>query len=246
MRFTLLLPLVALFAATIYAGAEYRSFRAKVAISDTLVKNTIPFERVLDKPERRILVVGDSTGVGVGAVVRELSLAGRLGADYPEAGVTNRAVSGAKVRDVAGQLAAVKGMHFDLVYVQVGGNDIVRFTRLSELENDLAKMIDKAKSCGDQVVVATSGNVGAAPIFPNGLHWLLHSRTLNVRKIFQTVVRRGTVHYVDLFMDEAADPFALEPKRYYAADSFHPSADGYGVWYGEIRDAIGSLPGWKR
>ncbi len=246
MLFTLMIALIVIVATFIYAWAEYRSLLANMAVSESVVKNAVPFERILAQPKRRILVLGDSTGVGVGAIAPQLSLAGRLAADYPDAEVTNRAASGAKVRDVAGQLAAVGAVHFDLVYLQIGGNDIVRFTPLAELEKSLAAVIEKTRGYGDQVVVATCGNVGAAPICPKALQWLMRRRTLSVRKIFLATVRGDTVHFIDLFREEKGDPFSLDPNKYYAADSFHPNAFGYGVWYSEIRGHIKALPGWSR
>lgn len=246
MRLISKILLTTLVVASIYGFSEYRSFRKKLEASKTLVESAVPFEQSPARPSRRILVVGDSTGVGVGAGDPGRSLAGMLGAGYPDAAVTNRAVSGSKVRDIPSQLAMVRGQRFDLVQVQIGANDIVRFTDLGELELELKEMIDALEQAGGQVVVASCGNVGTAPIFPKGTRWLLRDRTLKVRGLFREKVRGKSLHYVDLFQEEDADPFARDPKTYYTADSFHPSAAGYGIWFRQIIAAISSLPGWER
>ena len=95
-------------------------------------------------------------------------------------------------------------------------------------------------------MIASCGNVGTAPIFPRGTRWLLRNRTLKVRGLFREVVRGENFHYVDLFQDETVDPFARNPETHYAADSFHPSVAGYGVWFRSILATIRSLPGWDR
>jgi lysophospholipase L1-like esterase len=99
-------------------------------------------------------------------------------------------------------------------------------------------MLETAKSFGDQVVVATSGNIGTAQIFPKGTRWLIRIRTLQVREIFFQTVSQENVRYVDLYKAEEVDPFAKDPVQYYAADSFHPSSNGYDVWYTEIAKTI--------
>jgi lysophospholipase L1-like esterase len=241
--FKIALCVLVLFA--LYVYAEYRSFQQKVAIGVALAEKTTPYEQEVLQPTKRRLVVGDSTGVGVGADDPKHSLAGRLGASFPNASIINRAVSGAKVVDVGLQFDSVRGQQFDLVYIQIGGNDIVRFTNFGDIERGLETLIEKAKAYGSQVVVATSGNIGTAQIFPRGTRWLIRIRTQQVREVFMLSVPEETVHYVDLYKAERIDPFAADPKKYYAADSFHPSADGYAVWYETIFPVIAGLSGWE-
>ena len=48
----------------------------------------------------RVLVLGDSTGVGLGASMPDESIPGMLSADHPLVEITNLAVSGARLEDV--------------------------------------------------------------------------------------------------------------------------------------------------
>jgi hypothetical protein len=109
MRLISKILLTTLVGVAIYGIVVYGTFRKMVAVSSMLVESAVPYEQKPSRPSRRILVVGDSTGVGVGAGEPRHSLAGMLGASYPDADITNSAVSGSKVRDVPGQLALVKG-----------------------------------------------------------------------------------------------------------------------------------------
>ena len=42
--------------------------------------------------------------------------------------------------------------------------------------------------------------------------------------------------YIDLY--NGPDPFSRDPKKYYGADSFHPSQYGYEVWFDQMKDAV--------
>src|SRR6187402_3364078 len=88
------------------------------------------FERRLSARSATVLVLGDSTGVGVGATLPEESVAGLLAADYPDAEVINVAVSGTRVAGAIAQARVCReaGMRFDLALLHVGGNDVVADT----------------------------------------------------------------------------------------------------------------------
>jgi lysophospholipase L1-like esterase len=220
---------------------QYRGFQKKVAVGVGLAQSAHAYEQHPANAQTHVLVVGDSTGVGVGATAPETSLAGLLGADFENVDITNRAVSGAKVADVPGQLDALRDQHYDLVYIQIGGNDIVRFTSLKKIEDGLRPLLDAARGIADEVVIASCGNVGTAEIFPLETRWLLRMRTQQVREVFMRVAVGEHIHYVDLYRERAVDPFAADPTRHYAADSFHPSSDGYGVWYERLQPVFAAL-----
>jgi lysophospholipase L1-like esterase len=48
------------------------------------------------------------------------------------------------------------------------------------------------------------------------------------------IAKEKGVHYVDMWRLGNNDPFKRDPKKYYSADGFHPSEDGYGDWYDHI------------
>lgn len=236
MRTVLWIVLVVLFVYVAFQVA--RSWRL-IRVGERLADQAVPFARVLPQPSLRILVAGDSTGVGTGASVPKASLAGLVGTKYPTASVTNVAVNGAKAHDVIAQLERDQGT-YDLVMVHVGGNDTVRFTDVDALRKDIRSVLDLAARKGRRVLLTSTGNVGTVPLFPAPTRWILDRRTRRVRSVLMEEVARSgqNVRYTDLFREKPQDPFAIDPDTYYAGDSFHPSDAGYRDWFGIIEKQL--------
>ena len=128
--------------------------------------------------------------------------------------------------------------HYDLVILQIGANDIVHFTKFNNIEKEISTAIDRAKRIGDHVVIMHSGDVGLAPIFSWPLNHLYTSRTRVVRSIYMKMAQEKGVMYVDLFRKRQDELFLKDIDKYYAADHFHPSGQGYRYWYDEIRKTL--------
>ncbi len=208
---------------------------------------TQAFERRLSSPEYHFLIIGDSSAVGVGAIPSEGSIAGRLAADFPTADIRNLAVSGSKVTDAIKQLENLpETERYDLILIQIGGNDIVRRTPYVDIERELPKLFSLANAHSENVVQLTSGNVGTSRLLPFGTRWYFTLRTKAVRKIFMSIAVDQHVHYIDLFRTRAHDPYAQDPKTYYSPDFFHPSAEGYGDWYKFVAPIVKALPGLEK
>lgn len=214
-------------------GYEAIRFYHLVRVSSGLVAMAKPFER--NEGTRSMLVVGDSTAVGVGADTPAHTLPGYLSAAL-DASVENHAVSGAVTADLAAQIAAAKEPHYDLVLIQVGANDVVRFHAVAETNAQLDTILTKANALSDKVVLITAGKIGEAPIFPWFLKALITHRALEMRSAFKTTAATHSTAYVDLYA--IADPFNTDPDKYYAPDGFHLSSDGWHFWYEQTRNAI--------
>ena len=227
-KLALLLPLIV----AIIVVYDVIQTRRLIAIGIEQTNRTLPFERRLDQAEQHFLVVGDSSGVGVGANPPQGSIAGRLATDFPTADIRNLAVSGSRVKDAIKQLESLPSdANFDLIVIQIGGNDIVRRTAYVELEQAIPQLLELANQHSPRVVQLTSGNVGTSRLLPFGTRWYFTWRTKQVRKIFLRLDAEYQVTYVDLLRKRSLDPYAQNPKKYYSPDFFHPSADGYGDWY---------------
>lgn len=196
---------------------------------------SVPFEAVNPESRARILVVGDSTGVGTGASRSLDSIAGRLHQDNPHIAVVNRSINGARVEDLLRQMTPEDDREFDIVLVQVGGNDILRFTPLDRLHDMITRVLEEAGRRGRHVIFISTGNVGLAPAFFPPLTWIYSSRTRKVRALFIEAAARVDVEYVDLFKERDEDPFLRDPEVYYAADYLHPGSEGYRLWYDELK-----------
>jgi len=198
-----------------------------------------PFELRNPGAACRMLVVGDSTGVGTGAARPEESVAGRIAAEFPAIEVTNLARNGAKAKDVLIQLDSVTEFGFDLVLVQVGGNDILGFTDTGVLRDEIAKVLKKSGEKGRNVLFMSTGNVGLAPAFFPPISWIYTARTREARAIFMEVSRTLGIQYVDLFRERGNELFLNDPDRFYTPDYLHPSSEGYRVWYEELKKQTG-------
>ena len=212
----------------------YLGFRlhSLFGISAALVATSQTYQRMLPNPTLTILVLGDSTAVGTGGTP-ETSVAGRLGDKFPTASVYNFGINGEKLSDFDVQMNTLNIQKADVVVLQIGANDIVHFTPISEIEAKLKDVLAKAKKISGNVVVLHSGSVGDAPLlWPLGFIWNI--RTQAVRHIYLRDVPAAGAIYVDLVASETDVTFANNPKKYYAPDMFHPSSDGYGLWFDEV------------
>ncbi len=228
-------PLFIAVALALLVGADYLATKRLINIGRVLAMKARPFSRTKPDSGMSILVIGDSTAVGTGASSPEHSLAGLLGVHFPNASIENRGVNGAKTRELIERLKKLSDRHFDLIMIHIGGNDVVRFTERKELKHDIDSVLRLAKQLADKVVLVSTGNVGTAKLLPYGTRWLFTWRTRQVREILKSAAVKQGVSYADLFREHANDPFALEPRKYYAADFFHPSDAGYLDWFTLIK-----------
>jgi lysophospholipase L1-like esterase len=216
--------------------------RRLINIGVGLADAAVPFQRELPDAEMKILMIGDSTCVGTGADTADSSLAGLVGKTYPKASITNLGVNGAKTHELIPRLEKLKGQRFDLIMLHIGGNDSVRRTDLQELEVSIKKVLELSNGLSDHVVLTSTGNLATARLLPFGTRWIFERQTLKVREIFKREAERVGMIYNDIFREKALDPFAIDPDKYYASDSFHPSTIGYADWFTIIKKGLVQLP----
>lgn len=221
-----------------YTVFSYLRIQGLIRESQILVRSSATYQKIVSGATTRVLFMGDSTGVGVGATRGEDSLAGRLSQDHTDWSIENVSVSGRKTAELIPVLEVLGTHQYDQIIIQIGGNDITYFSDRDTLAGDIAIVLQEAKRVSPQVILLTSGNVGNAPILPRPLAFLWHRRTLQVRDIFMKAAEERGVTYVDLYRDKKTDPFFLEPYRYHASDLFHPSSEGYGLWYQDLKKAL--------
>jgi len=102
-----------LLAPTAAVGGLYAS---RIRFSKRLVAQTKPAQSSPECCHRTIIVAGDGTAFGVGALPAE-STAGRIAAAFPHARVINVAKSGARVGHVVEQLNDLEIERADLVLI---------------------------------------------------------------------------------------------------------------------------------
>ena len=209
-----------------------------------LIVEVKPYEQVgVGENPQTIFVLGDSTGYGTGAGKKQYSVAGLLGADYPNYSIINNSKN---VRTIGEALSEIRTLPNDQMYalllLQIGGNDILQKRDLDIVRSELAQLYEEAKERSEHVVMISSGNVGTAAAFTGTKKAGEYERlTRQFRQMFIEVASESQVTYVDLFQEPEEDVFLKEPKKYLAIDGLHPSREGYAYWYATLAPVVGEL-----
>ncbi len=206
-------------------------FLWKIRRSNDVVLSSKTFSQEKSDSSYQVLVIGDSTGAGVGAINPQESVVGRLFTDFPFISVKNVSENGLRLKQVTEKLRTVEHARFNFIIIQAGGNDVIRLTPLHTLEKQLEEIFIETKKRADYVAFLPAGNVGLAPIFSWPINKILTARSRAVRKMYIKKTKEHGVFYADFFTEREGDIFLTDIKRYYSKDIFHPSGDGYRIWY---------------
>lgn len=231
--------IILLLATTALGYVVFQGIRITLLIrkSQDLVAKSSVYERRLPDGSPRILIIGDSTGVGTGVSNSTFSIAGRFGTEFPNASIRNESTNGWKVADALNHFPDVPEKSFDLVLLQIGANDILQGTPMDQFTARLEDLFVTSSRAGEQVLALHSGNIGLAPFFPWPFTHIMRSRTLLYREEYRRIATEQGITYVDLFQEKVNDPFGGN-RAYYAKDLLHLSEEGYGQWYRMIREAM--------
>ncbi len=195
--------------------------------------------------QRRVLVLGDSTGVGVGSSSPEQSLPGLLAAEFPQVEIVNASVSGARVADALTQSRAhaTPGRCFDLVLVMAGGNDVLKMTPRRALSTQVKALLRELQHEARLVVWLGSADIGTAPALKPPMSRLLGWQCRRTMRLLERLVREYGAEFIDFSTETHSRAFTQQPGRYFAADGVHPSAAAYQHCFQELmhRVPLGSL-----
>ncbi len=228
-----LLVLVAIF--ILYrAVALYHAIR----VSKGLMERTIPYENLSEDQSNTLLIIGDSTGVGVGADTPEDTVAAQLAHGVSATYVENLAVSGAVISDLSDQVSRTRLDHYDTVLIQIGANDIVKFRSTEKAVAGLAPILESLRGMGAAVYFMSAGDVGKTKLLPFFLNPFYSSLNKEYHAAFAELAREKGVTYVNLGNPEVLSAFTKEPKKYLAIDGFHPSSAGYVLWYAQLQKVL--------
>ncbi|HEY6596678.1 MAG TPA: SGNH/GDSL hydrolase family protein [Asanoa sp.] len=180
-----------------------------------------------------MVIIGDSSAAGYG-VHRPRETPGALLAT----GVSRRlrrpvrlyrcAVVGALSAALPQQVDVALEREPDLAVILIGGNDVTHRIPVPVAVRHLVDAVRRLRAAGAQVVVGTCPDLGAIQPIQQPLRWLARrwSRQLAAAQTVAVVEAGGwAVSLGDLL----GPRFAAEPTRMFAADRFHPSAEGYAV-----------------
>lgn len=238
MKITLSVIVLLVIMLVLYQWLRIRHF---AMIGERLAVETVPYEQYPESSDLKILILGDSLAVGVGATNPRNSIPGLIGTEYPRATIINRAVSGARIQDLDNQIAPFVSEQFDLVVIQIGGNDVTHFTAKKKAARSLTELVTKVQRISNKVIVYSSGSVGFAPIFPPPVSWIYTLRTRALYRSLEQAVNEAGAVYINLLVPWKEDLFKTDTGRYYAADCFHLTGDAYATWYEKIQSKISQL-----
>jgi lysophospholipase L1-like esterase len=214
------------------SAAVIAIYASRIRFSRAIVARTTPAQSCPERCRSTIVIAGDSTAFGVGALPAETT-AGRLAAAYPHARVVNVARSGARIGHVVEQLAGIDCGSVDVVLIHACANDVLEFRSVARVERDLRAAIARAKDLTPHVVLMPGQNFSVAPFFLRPMSRVVMWHAKRIHAVVERVTAELDVIFVDLFR-EADDPFVKEPHRYYCADGLHPSGEGYGFWFARL------------
>ncbi len=195
-------------------------------------------------PPLRLVLLGDSSALGVGVDRVQDTVGGQLAALLNrDAGGDRRvelssvAVSGSRSADLATQVArALLGNRPDVAVILVGANDATGLRRPRDAAAHLAAAVRRLADAHVAVVVGTCPDLGAvravAPPLRQIVGWL-------GRRVARAQARSATQAGA-LVVDLGAETGAVfrADRGTLCHDGYHPSADGYQVWAHALYPAV--------
>jgi lysophospholipase L1-like esterase len=192
-----------------------------------------------NRPLVHLVVIGDSTSVGIGATSAEWTypwlLSSHLaGSFYVKLDVIGRA--GARMLDAAVEFAprAVE-LRPDVVVVGIGANDVTHATSLTRFAGYLRTVITTLEAAGGEVLVALGPRFDA-PALPRPLRYIAKARARSINRAIRRVAGSNGVEVLDL-PGGIGRAFAMD-RGLYCVDGFHPSDRGYALWAEVMKDKV--------
>lgn len=236
MNHSLLIGLVVL---VVVGYLVFANFRFLQTLS--LIAQVSPYEQ--EGSGQRVLVLGDSTGYGTGARDVQETVAGRLGADFPELTIVNRSVNGDTIADATERLQNIDG-DFDFILLQLGGNDVLQGRSQTLIAQDISNLYEQLSTRTAHIIMMSFGNVGTAPAFSGEQAEHYQQASVAFHTLMEEfAAKRDNFTYVNLYNEPSEDLFVQQPDVHMSYDGLHPSGAGYGLWYQKLEAVIVQFPG---
>lgn len=190
----------------------------------------------------RLLIVGDSSGAGVGAPTQDLALAGRLSAALAERlqGRVHWQLLARTGHTSADALAALQSATLepaDLLVTALGVNDVVSQRSARRWSNELQQLHQlAAERHGVRWTLHSAiPPMHLFPLLPQPLRWLMGAHALRMNR---TLARRLAGSGERAMQALPAQLHGREAAQLMAADGFHPGPAGYALWAEMLADRI--------
>jgi lysophospholipase L1-like esterase len=187
-------------------------------------------------PVLRLLIVGDSSAMGVGTSHQEEALLGHMRKRLSQTNTVHWTVdakTGATTADTIARLQANPQKKFDVVSVSLGVNDITSLVTLSVWLRRFSTLLQiiEVKFHPDVICVSGIPRMQYFPLLPRPLRWVVGAQALRFDRALRRLVA-GRIGYRFVEMDFAPDVSLMSP------DGFHPGPKIYAEWGRKVYRAI--------
>ncbi|MCO4849061.1 MAG: SGNH/GDSL hydrolase family protein [Yoonia sp.] len=189
-------------------------------------------------PVLRLLIVGDSSAVGVGASHQEEALLGQMRKRLSQTNTVHWSVdakTGATTADTIARLQKSEQQKFDVVSVSLGVNDITGLVTLSVWLRHFSTLLELIENKFQADVICVSGvpQMRYFPLLPQPLRWVVGAQANRFDLALRALVanRKG---YRFVEMDFEPDVSKMSP------DGYHPGPKIYAEWGRKVYRAIRS------
>lgn len=188
-------------------------------------------------PKLRILFVGDSMGVGVGASKPSKSLIGCFAQDFPGAAIQNLCINGSTVGKEYKQLLKQELGQYDAVIFMGGGMDILFHTPVFKLRKTLENLFSFLSRKTNRIYVMMPNQTGTMPIYIFPFSFIINMRARKITKLYKNLVIRHNL--IPIY--DNVDVLRIDQKKYYSKDNAHPNDLGYQLWYEKLKPVFSEL-----
>jgi len=190
----------------------------------------------------RLLIVGDSSGAGVGAATQDEALAGRL-SEALAVRLGGRvhwqllARTGHLSADALAQLQSSELQPADVMVTALGVNDVVGQVAPRRWVKTLAQLdaLARARAGVRYTLYSAVPPMHAFPLLPQPLRWLMGAHALRMNRALARALIQDTTRGMQAL---PAHLHGQEAARLMARDGFHPAPAGYAVWAESLADRI--------
>ncbi len=193
-----------------------------------------------DGPPLRLLVIGDSSALGIGVTTQAEALLGQLlGRLQDHARITYDlvAMTGAKTADVLSWVNDLPAAEYDVVVTALGVNDVTKGVSLRKWLRQQTALFDRLSArCGGPLIIASGlPPIGQFPLLPHPLRWVLGRQAARFdRHLHRLAAARSDC--VALRFNMGLDETNMSP------DGFHPGPTVYARWADEVAQVVLAHP----
>ncbi len=181
----------------------------------------------------KIVSLGDSLTAGVGTKSPKDSYIYQVSEDYSkdyhQVDLINLAVPGAVSLDVLKtQLPEALKENPDLVYLEVGTNDVHNFVSEKYFANNFQEIVTSLKKTKAKIKILNIPFIGHKSILLPPHNYLLNERIKQFNKEINIICQKNNLACFDLYSQTY--PKFYEDSSVYSEDLFHPNKKGYTLW----------------